>query len=104
MGLVAFFARSWRAMALSRSDHPHPPSVLEEERRAPLIDYARRGAHIWSPRAELVTKTSMAEAREAGLQVHPWTVNEPLEMQRLIDLGVDGIISVRPDLLVARRK
>ena len=79
-------------------------SILEEERGAPLIDYARRGAHIWSPRAELVTKTSMAEAREAGLQVHPWTVNEPLEMQRLIDLGVDGIISDRPDLLVARRK
>jgi len=78
-------------------------SVLEKERRAPLVDYARRGALVWSPNAELVTAASMAEAREAGLEVHPWTVNAISEMKRLIDLGVDGIISDRPDLLVARR-
>jgi glycerophosphoryl diester phosphodiesterase len=36
---------------------------------------------------------------EAGAQIHTWTVNEPEDMRRLLDLGVDGIVTDRPDLL-----
>jgi glycerophosphoryl diester phosphodiesterase len=35
----------------------------------------------------------------AGAQIHCWTVNEPDEMRRLLALGVDGIVTDRPDLL-----
>jgi glycerophosphoryl diester phosphodiesterase len=57
------------------------------------------GGSMWSPLYEDVSPSSIAEAHSLGLPVIVWTVNDPKDMGRLIDMGVDGIISDRPDLL-----
>ncbi len=41
----------------------------------------------------------VAAAHAAGAQVHAWTVNRAADMANLLDLGVDGIVTDRPDVL-----
>ena len=57
------------------------------------------GCSTWSMFWRNLTPETAAEARALGLQVLPWTVNEPADMARLIDWRVDGIITDYPDRL-----
>lgn len=59
------------------------------------------GAVVWSPNYLDLTASAVLEAHELRLVVIPWTVNAPADMQRIVALGVDGMISDRPDLLRA---
>jgi len=75
------------ALAAARLGRPMPgeaDAFQVPERQGPL---------------RVVTERFIAAAHRAGKQVHVWTVNEPAAMHRLLDLGVDGIVTDRPDLL-----
>ena len=62
-------------------------------------DLARRGVRYYGLR--VVDRNFLEAAARHGLQVHVWTVDQEAEMVRLLDLGVDGIMSGRPSLLKA---
>jgi len=55
------------------------------------------GGAIWSPYFPELNATLLKEAQSLGLRVIPWTVNKAEDMARLIDWGVDGLITDYPD-------
>lgn len=55
------------------------------------------GGKVWSPFFRDLDEAKLQEAHDLGLAVVVWTVNEPEEIARMMDMGVDGIISDRPD-------
>ena len=52
---------------------------------------------IWSPNFQDLEPDALAVARELGIKVIPWTVNEPADIARVLEMRVDGIISDYPD-------
>ncbi|MET3920024.1 glycerophosphodiester phosphodiesterase family protein [Arthrobacter sp. UYEF20] len=60
---------------------------------------AAQGYNMVSPTFRSVTPQMITEAHELGLPVIPWTVNTTADMERQMDLGVDGIISDYPTRL-----
>jgi glycerophosphoryl diester phosphodiesterase len=57
------------------------------------------GGAVWSPYLGDLTREAVKEAQALGLKVVVWTANNPADMRRVIEWGVDGVISDRPDLL-----
>jgi glycerophosphoryl diester phosphodiesterase len=54
----------------------------------------------WSGTACIVSQRFVREAHEAGLPVQVWTVDTAADANRLLDLGVHGLITDRPDVVV----
>jgi glycerophosphoryl diester phosphodiesterase len=50
-------------------------------------------------RITVVDKKLIAAARQRGIEVHVWTVDDPAQMHELLDLGVDGLMTDQPDVL-----
>jgi glycerophosphoryl diester phosphodiesterase len=58
-----------------------------------------KGPVIWSPAFNDLTPALVKEAQALGLRVVPWTVNDRADMARLMDWGVDGLITDDPAIL-----
>ncbi|HEY0206985.1 MAG TPA: glycerophosphodiester phosphodiesterase family protein, partial [Acetobacteraceae bacterium] len=62
---------------------------------------AAEGGGTWAPHHPDLTENLLDRARDLGLQVIPWTVNSAEDIQRLMDWGVDGLITDWPDRALA---
>ena len=62
------------------------------------------GGRIWSVHWADLDAAKLAEAKALGLTVLTWTVNQPAQIARMLDMGVDGIISDHPELVRAEMK
>lgn len=111
---VASFSGKRRRQVLSRLSRPVASSpgkrhlaayfFLSPWLPAPLTRFLMRQVDVLQiPRRhgnlELVTAASVRRAHKLGLAVHVWTIDDPREMHELFDLGVDGIMTDRADLL-----
>jgi glycerophosphoryl diester phosphodiesterase len=67
-------------------DHSDVPSMVKAA-----------GGGIWSPYFADITPALVKKAQALGLKVVPWTVNSTTDLQAVIDLKVDGLISDYPD-------
>lgn len=112
VSLVEVYDVVERALVLS-FDHAALPRVRAlnpDVGRVALTDAGRGNSTAAAPEgatavglaARLVTESRVRAAREAGLDVYVWTVNEPALMDRLIGWKVTGIITDLPDLLRSR--
>lgn len=69
---------------------------LDAHGTAPRMVKAAGGA-IWTPNHKDLTPELVQEAKALGLKVIPWTVNETADMERVVGMDVDGLITDYPD-------
>jgi glycerophosphoryl diester phosphodiesterase len=124
-GRVSILCFDWRVLQVVQKIAPGIPTVyLSVQQRSldTIYEYSREnspwtagfqikdhgsvprmvkaaGGRVWASYFEELTKAKLKEAHELGIKVVSWTVNEPAQIKKMIDLGVDGIISDRPDLV-----
>ena len=91
--------------------YPGPMSESGDAMRRFYRMHLLRLARFWKPATQavqfpfeyhgrrIVSERLVRELKARGLVVHVWTVNEPDDMRMLLDWGVDGVLSDRPDLL-----
>jgi len=110
---VAIGSFGWRVLRATRRLEPRIPTGASREEvrlalyrswlRWPLGKESYREFQVpeRSGPTRIVSRRFIAHAHRAGLRVKVWTVNDPADMRRLLEWGVDGLISDRPDLAVA---
>jgi glycerophosphoryl diester phosphodiesterase len=115
--LVGF---DWAALRHAKALEPRLPCWFTTKRRAPHADrswaagyhpskfngsiaqaIARAGGDGWFASAPQATRARIDEARKLGLKFGVWTVNDARSMRGFMRLGVDAIVTDRPDRLAA---
>ncbi|MDR5589216.1 glycerophosphodiester phosphodiesterase [Christiangramia sp. SM2212] len=83
-----------------KNDQEIPIAVLSKASVPEAIELGKRlKASAIHPSLGIITRDNTKLSQENGFKINVWTVNEREDMQRMIDFGVDGIISDYPDRL-----
>ena len=102
-----YAANGWKHLILISFQHEalrHAPSLtvgatFDDLKPGDSENAKALGARLILPAHGALTKLQVDEAHLMGLQVVPWTVNDPGDIARMKAMGVDGIISDYPDRL-----
>lgn len=100
---------SWRRRPADRG-YPGPRSITLDEMLRYMLLYWCRLDGLWAPDVDavqiperyyglrLVTPRLIRRLGERGIRVHVWTVDDERDMERLLDWGVMGLVTNRPDV------
>ena len=99
-----FVGFDWRGLKRIKEQAPEARSCYTTDKMncdlKPILEgIAASRAEGWFSHYRNATAENVAHARQLGLQVGAWTVNESGEMKKLVALGLDAICTDRPDLL-----
>jgi glycerophosphoryl diester phosphodiesterase len=125
-GRVQILSFDWRTLQIVQRDHPKVATVyltlqarsfdnvmagagtespwnagftISKHGSIPRMIKAAGGTH-WSSNWRELNAANIAEAKGLGLKVLAWTVNDRETMQAMLDLGVDGLVTDRPDIAI----
>jgi glycerophosphoryl diester phosphodiesterase len=84
---------------MQKIDKEIPLSLLVENENGLEWNLSRLGftPAIYSPYFELIDENLVKQVQQRGMKLIPWTINEEADMLRMINLGVDGLITDYPD-------
>ena len=86
--LQKLFVFRWRWPAIIQDFKFHPGKIKNY-----------KSVEAFGVASKFVNRNLVQEIHDLGKQIHVWTVDEPKEMKKLIAMGVDGIITNKPDIL-----
>ena len=125
-GRVQVLSFDWRTLQILRRDYPDVPTVYltlqgksldnvmasseaespwnagftyRKHGSIPRMIKAAGGTH-WSSNWRELNAGNIAEAKSLGLKVLAWTINDRQTMQAMLDMGVDGLVTDRPDIAI----
>jgi glycerophosphoryl diester phosphodiesterase len=88
----------YRTLKIVEREAPEIETVYLTEAADSIPGKVRaEGAKIWSPDFHALRRPTVEEAHRLGLRVVAWTVNEPADIEHMIEWKVDGVISDYPD-------
>lgn len=106
---------SWQRAPAVR-DWPGPRSATLDQMLAFMLLHWTRTDAFWGKRVDalqlperhwglrVVTPRLVERAHDLGMRVHIWTVDEEADMERLLEWGIDGIVTKRPDTAARARE
>jgi glycerophosphoryl diester phosphodiesterase len=101
LGRVMIQSFDWNVVRRIREVDPSIPTACLSEPETITGEVAKlaaaSGCAVWEPSFETLTAAEVTDAHARNVRVIPWTVNEPADIERVIGLGVDGVISDYPD-------
>ena len=99
-GVIMASIRAAAPDVLTSFSAPEVAEFVYRVRDAELTGYRPPGIALQVPPAfgdvQIITEASLAAAHRLGLEVHAWTINDEAEMDRLLDLGVDALMTDFP--------